>query len=198
MLSVMLRRLGLIELEETTAHPGRTVAAMLLLSFLGACLTGLLAQLRLPLTPVPLTGQVLAVLVCGAVLGSGYGALSQVIYLGLGVAGVPWFAGGFSGFGVLSGITGGYLIGFVVAALFLGTSSEGRVAARTIGGQLTRMLVAVGIIYFFGMIHFIIVAQVTVTFAFARGVLPFIACDVVKAVMAAFFTSAVLPKDSAT
>ena len=198
MLSIMLQRLGLIEPDPVAEHPARTTAAMLLLSLFGACLTGVLAQMRLPLpgTPVPLTGQVLAVLVCGALLGSGYGALSQIIYVAFGVAGAPWFAGGAHGFAVLAGPTGGYLLGFVVAALFLGTVSERTNAAKTLGAQLTLMLVAVSIIWFFGLIHIVVTLQVSLTTAFIWGVVPFIAADVIKAVLAALFTSAVLPKSA--
>jgi len=197
MLSAMLRRLGLLELDDRIEHPAVTTAAMLILSFLGACLTGLLAQIRLPIpgTPVPVTGQVMAVLVCGALLGSGYGAFSQILYVGLGILGMPWFTGGDSGYLVLAGPTGGYLIGFVVAALFVGTTSERGKAAKSVGGQTRRMLAAVCLIYFFGVVHLIVTMQIGVATAFAWGVLPFIAGDVVKAIMAAFFTSAVLPKD---
>jgi len=169
---------------------------MVLLSFFGACVTGLLAQIRLPLpgTPVPLTGQVLAVLICGAVLGSGYGAFSQVIYVALGVAGVPWFAGGACGFAILAGPTGGYLLGFVVAALFLGTLSERTAAAKTLHAQLKLMLMGVAVIWLFGLIHIVLALHVSLTTAFVWGVVPFIAADVIKAVLAALFTSAVLPK----
>ena len=66
---------------------------MLALGF--ACLTGLLAQVKffLPGNPIPITGQVFAVLVAGVVLGGRFGALSQGLYVGLGLVGVPWLAG---------------------------------------------------------------------------------------------------------
>jgi len=197
MLTAMLRRLGLLEWDARTNRPAATTGAMLFLSFFGACLTGLLAQIRLyiPGNPVPITGQVMAVLVCGALLGSGYGAFSQILYVGLGMLGVPWFTGGEYGFQVLAGPTGGYLIGFVVAALVLGTTSERGKAAKSIPGQIKRMLAAVCLIYFFGVVNLIVTLQIGVAHAFALGVVPFIAGDVVKAIMAAFFTSAVLPKD---
>ena len=196
MLTVMLRRLGLAELETSQERAAKTTAAMILLSVMGACITGLLAQICLPLpgTPVPLTGQVLAVLVCGAVLGSGYGTLSQVIYVVLGVAGIPWFSGGGSGLAVLLGPAGGYLVGFVVAALFLGTASEGKAAAKTMGGQIKRMLAAIAVIWFFGLVHLIVMFEVTLTTAVMQAVVPFIAAYTIMAVMAMFFTSAVLPK----
>ncbi|GAI03420.1 unnamed protein product, partial [marine sediment metagenome] len=78
-----------------------------------ACLTGLVAQIRimLPWSPVPVTGQTLAVLLAGVLLGRWWGGISLAIYAGLGIAGVPWFAGWGSGLGYLAGPTGGYIIG---------------------------------------------------------------------------------------
>ena len=86
----------------------------LLLSLGLACFTGVLAQIRvvLPWTPVPVTGQVFAVLLCGVLGGRRWGTASQMIYVGLGAAGVPWLAGFASGLTA----TGGYLFGFILAA----------------------------------------------------------------------------------
>ena len=194
--AIILRRLGLVSLERCPEHRARRTAVLILLSFLGAAVTGLMAQVRLPLpgTPVPLTGQVLAVLLCGALLGSGYGLLSQVIYVVLGVAGVPWLAGGAAGLSVFAGPTGGYLLGFVVAALFLGALTERSGRAKTLPGQLALMLAAVAIIWFFGVIHLLMVFHVGLTTAFIWGVAPFVAADVVKAALASAFASAVLAR----
>ena len=65
-----------------------------------AGITGLFAQIRIPLgfTPVPITGQVFAVLLSGVLLGSGFGAMSQVMYIALGACGVPLFQGWNGGF----------------------------------------------------------------------------------------------------
>jgi len=86
-----------------------------------ACLTGLVAQIRIvfPWSPVPVTGQTFAVLLAGVLLGRWWGGISLAIYAGLGAAGVPWFTGWGSGLGYLGGPTGGYIIGFMLAALFL-------------------------------------------------------------------------------
>ncbi|MCK4969289.1 MAG: biotin transporter BioY, partial [Thermoplasmata archaeon] len=91
---------------------------MLMLAFIFACLTGLGAFMRVytPWTPVPFTAQVFFVLLSGTVLGSRYGGLSQMMYVLLGVLGVPWFAGGEGGYDYVVGATGGYLVGFVLAA----------------------------------------------------------------------------------
>lgn len=94
-----------------------------ILQILGASLfIGLLAQIRIPLyfTPVPITGQTLAVMLSGALLGSRRGALAVICYLIQGCLGMPVWAGG--GFGLMHfvGPTGGYLIGFVMQAYLIG------------------------------------------------------------------------------
>ena len=92
------------------------------LALLMAGLTGLLAQVRivLPFTPVPLTGQTFGVLLAGVLLGRKWGGISLAIYTILGIAGVPWLNGATSGLTA----TGGYLIGFVLAAFFLGYMTD--------------------------------------------------------------------------
>jgi len=100
--------------------PGLQSIKLLLFSILFAGFTGLCAQLRfyLPFTPVPVTGQVFAVLLSAAVLGKGYGSLSQIFYTVFGLCGVPWFV-----VGPLS-ITGGYIVGFIVAPYLIGSLME--------------------------------------------------------------------------
>ncbi|KQC12015.1 MAG: hypothetical protein APR63_03605 [Desulfuromonas sp. SDB] len=94
----------------------------LLLSGLFALLTGISAQIKffLPFTPVPLTVQTMVVLAGGALLGKKWGSLSQLIYIVLGSAVGPFFAGGMQGWLYLTGPTTGYLMGFLLAAYFVG------------------------------------------------------------------------------
>ena len=195
MLVIVLERLGLVRTNIFSERRVPAVPLMVLLSLCGACATGLLAQIRiqLPFTPVPVTGQVLSVLICGSLLGAGYGALSQLMYFAFGAMGIPWFAGGVSGIGVLAGVTGGYLIGFAVAALFLGACTEHWPGARRLGGQVICMLIATAVIYFFGALHLALALGLGFAKAIALGVAPFIFGDVLKALLAAMFTTAVLP-----
>ena len=81
------------------------------------CVAGM-AQVRIPLpfTPIPITGQTFAVLLVGVALGSRRGAASLALYLLMGLAGLPFFAGGASGMAYVLGPTGGYLVGFIAAA----------------------------------------------------------------------------------
>lgn len=86
----------------------------------GAAFVGLCSQLSILLRPVPITAQTLAVLLVGATLGATRGALSLVLYVALGVGGLPIFSGGASGLAILTGSTGGFLVGFVPAAALAG------------------------------------------------------------------------------
>ncbi len=116
----------------------------LALAFGMAALTGLLAQVRfqLPWSPVPLTGQTLAVLLAGIALGKWWGGISMTLYAALGMAGVPWFQGMNGGLAYLAGPTGGYVIGFILAALFLGYSTDKYVRSRRFLSMLGLMLFA--------------------------------------------------------
>jgi biotin transport system substrate-specific component len=92
----------------------------------GSLITAVLAQVSiyLPFSPVPITGQTLAVLLVGATLGSRRGTISQILYLFEGAIGLPVFAGGNSTLIYVLGPTGGYLIGFVFASFLMGWFSE--------------------------------------------------------------------------
>ncbi len=109
-----------------------------------AGVVGLLAQVRfyLPWTPVPITGQTFAVLLAGVLLGRRWGGISLGIYAGLGAIGLPWFAGWSGGTGVLTGTSGGYLIGFIFAALFLGHFTDKYIRSRSFLSMFGLMLFA--------------------------------------------------------
>lgn len=90
----------------------------------GVALISLLAQVRIDVGPVPVTGQTLAVMLIGSALGARRGLLATALYVLLGVAGAPIFAGGVGGIGVVRGATFGYLLGFVAAAWLVGKFAE--------------------------------------------------------------------------
>jgi biotin transport system substrate-specific component len=156
----------------------------LLLILAGSLLVALCAQVQIPLpfSPVPITGQTFAVLLVGAALGSKRGAAALTAYLFEGALGLPFFAGGTSGFRVLSGATAGYLIGFVAAAYVIGLLAE-RGLERSVRTSLLPFLVGTIIIYACG------VAWLTVLFGFqkaiALGLLPFLIGDALKLIAAA-------------
>ena len=104
--------------------PSRTIAREMLVVLAGAGLITLLAQLRIEVWPVPITGQTLGVLLAGALLGFRRGTLATALYVGSGLAGLPVFAGTGVGLIVLKGMTGGYLIGFLLSAGVIGLLAE--------------------------------------------------------------------------
>ncbi len=161
----------------------RLMSILLVLS--AATLTAAAAQweIRLPFTPVPVTGQTLAVLISGAVLGWRLGGLSQVVYLASGVFGAPVFSGGGSGVEVITGSTGGYLVGFVFAAVLIGKLSE-RGQDRTFATMFTAFIAATLLIYLFGVAGLIGATGWPVTEAVAKGVVPFLLGDLIKAAAA--------------
>lgn len=169
----------------------------LALAFVFACLTGILAQLRfyLPYTPVPVTGQVFAVLLSGVILGKWYGGMSQGIYAFLGAAGIPWFSEGTAGIKVIFGVTGGYIIGFLFASLIIGWFTDTYLRSRSFAGLFSLMVLGISIIYIFGVIQLYIVLGVNVQKAFELGALPFIGVDIYKALIASAIAAAVVPKE---
>ena len=171
---------------------------ILALSF--ACLTGLLAQLRfyIPGTPVPVTGQVFGVMMAGVLMGT-WGGISQVMYIGIGAAGVPWFAGFNSGIGYLAGPTGGYLVGFILAAFFIGFIVDRYLKSRKFFSMMLLMFFSTFVlIYIPGLIYLYIYTGTIlgVIELLTMCVLPFIAADFVKAVIAAGIATSITPKAS--
>jgi biotin transport system substrate-specific component len=168
-----------------------------------AVLTGLLAQVRAPLpwTPVPITGQTLAVLLAGVMLGRWWGGVSQTIYIGLGIAGVPWFTGWQGGLGYLAGPTGGYLIGFILAALFVGHLTDKYVKARRFPALLALIITANFIlIYVPGLLQLGLwltaagVKPVGIYQVLNLGLFPFIVGDVIKILLVVTLAWGVTPK----
>ena len=159
-----------------------------------ACLTGLAAQIRIPLpfTPVPVTGQVLAVLLSGVMLGSIYGGLSQVFYILFGVIGIPWFNGFSGGFSVISGITGGYIIGFIPAALMIGWLTNRYNITKKFHFQMLLMAIGIVIIYAIGALQFSLVMNTSLSNTLKMAVIPFIPVDLIKAVIAAGLSASML------
>lgn len=148
----------------------------------GAVLTGLAAQLSVPVpgSPVPVTGQTFAALLVGTSLGAGRGFLSLALYALAGTVGVPWFAGGVSGAGAPSF---GYVLGMLLAALAVGALARrggDRSALRTAG----TMLVGEAIIYAVGVPYLAFATGMSASAALAAGLTPFLIGDALKAALA--------------
>jgi biotin transport system substrate-specific component len=150
-----------------------------------ALLTAAASQVKVPLpfTPVPVTGQTFVVLLAGATLGSRAGAASQMLYILLGIAGLPFFAGGSSGWEYATGGTFGYLIGFVVAAAVVGYLAEQK-RDRTVATALPAFLAGTALIYLLGVSWLMVALQVDFFDAVTKGLLPFLAGDALKIILA--------------
>jgi biotin transport system substrate-specific component len=170
-------------LADALAGP-RTLAKDVLWVLGGAAFTAALAQVqvRLPFTPVPITGQTLAWLLCGLVLGSGRGVASQAIYVLAGGLGLPVFAGGSSGLAVLLGPSGGYLLGGLLAAWTVGRLAE-RGMERRLPSALATMAVGEIVLYVPGLLD--LARFVGPSHLLVEGFLPFVPGDVLKMLLAA-------------
>lgn len=162
---------------------GRSAVRDVLLTMGSAGAVGLAAQIAVPVpgSPVPITGQTFAVLLAGATLGAARGSAGMLLYLIAGVAGVPWFAGGTSGW---PAPTAGYLIGFIVAAALVGQLAAlggDRRPSYTIG------LMAAGsaLIYLFGVPWLAVATDVDLVTAAGAGLVPYLIGDVLKTLLAA-------------
>lgn len=148
----------------------------------GATLTGVAAQLSLPVpgSPVPVTGQTFAALLVGTALGPGRGLLSLLLYTLAGMAGVPWFAEGNAG---VAAPSFGYVLGMLLAAGVVGELARrggDRRALRTAG----TMAVGTLVIYAVGVPYLALATGMTAAEAVATGLVPFLVGDVLKAVLA--------------
>ena len=170
-----------------------------------AAVVGLAAQVRVPLpwTPVPITGQTFAVLLAGIILGRWWGGASLAFYAGAGAMGMPWFNGWSGGIGHLAGPTGGYIIGFILAALFVGHLTDKYVKTRRFLPMLGLMLTAnFALIYIPGLLQLYLWlnlvqgSTVSVYAVLGMGLLPFIAGDIIKAVAAGGAAWSLMPKQS--
>jgi len=160
-----------------------------LLCTLMAALTALAAQARilLPFTPVPITLQVMMVLLSGGLLGSRLGAASQAGYVLLGACGLPVFAVGKGGIAGLTGPTAGYIFGFVAGAFVFGWLLER--GARGTALTFAASLAAIACIYLPGWLWLACWMSVAgqghgLASALRAGVLPFIVPDLLKAAVA--------------
>ncbi|MEU8028368.1 biotin transporter BioY [Streptomyces sp. NPDC049099] len=173
-----------------TARPGAVLADLLPASRVrdaalvvgGAVLTGLAAQVALPVpgSPVPVTGQTFAALLVGTALGARRGFLSLALYVLAGVAGVPWFAGGTSGAASLSF---GYLLGMLLASAAVGALAR-RGADRSPLRMAVTMILGEAIIYAVGVPYLALAGHLPLSQAVALGLTPFLIGDALKAALA--------------
>jgi len=145
------------------------------------CILGPLS-ITIPISPVPIAICIFGIYIAAYVLGSKWGTLAVLIYLLIGLIGVPVFSAFSGGPGKLLGPTGGYLIGYIplvfVAGLFI-EKFEGKIYMHVIG-----MLIGLTICYIMGTAWLAIQASLSFTAALSAGVIPFIPADIVKIILA--------------
>lgn len=171
--------------------PGRSAATDVLVVLAFSVFIGIMAQasVRLPFTEVPITGQTFAVLLTAMALGRGRGVAAVLAYLAQGAAGLPVFAAGASGVAQFVGPTGGYLVGFVLAAAAAGTLAD-RGWTRSYPLTLAGILLASLLVFLPGLFWLGIWQASAGRFAglgalLAAGWLPFVPGDIVKSALSA-------------
>lgn len=175
------------------------VRDMVLVS-LFAALTAIGAWCTIPLpTPVPFTLQILFCIYSGLLLGSRNGALSQVVYVLMGLAGMPVFSGGKGGMNYIFEPTFGYLIGFIVCAYVIGKLTErtNRVTMKKLIlyvalGLLVEYILGASWLYF--NLKFYLAIDYTVKQAIYGGVAPFVLWDCIKGSVAVVTSFAIIPR----
>ncbi|WP_144749735.1 biotin transporter BioY [Curtobacterium pusillum] len=155
----------------------------------GALFTAAMAQLEVPMWPVPITGQTLAVVLVGATLGARRGMLSLLVYAVAGLAGAPFFAGFTGGLGALAVPSFGYVIGFIPAAGVIGWLAR-RNWDRHVGRAAAAMLLASAIPFVTGLPYLAVAlgtlgAPNDLQSVLAAGLYPFIVGGIAKALIAA-------------
>lgn len=152
-----------------------------LLAILGSLILTVSAKVQVPMWPVPMTMQTFAVTVLGMAFGWRLAGATVALYLAQGAVGLPVFASG-AGLAYMAGPTGGYLVGFLVAAMICGALAE-RGWDRTVAGTLAAMTLGTAIILGFGFVW--LATLVGFEAAMANGVAPFLAGSAVKIALGA-------------
>jgi biotin transport system substrate-specific component len=170
-------------------HSSLVTDALLVLA--GTAFVTLAAQVKIDLafTPVPITGSTFAVLLVGSSLGAILGLASLGLYLFVGALGAPVYAGWDGGWNVITGPTGGYIIGFVFAAFLTGWLAQRR-WDRHFNSAVAAMLTGSVVIYAFGLPFLAADQGLDFTTTLKEGLAPFVIGDLLKLYLAAMLLPA--------
>src|SRR5919197_6226173 len=157
--------------------------AVLVLAGTGFVALAAQVSIGLPFTPVPITGQTFAVVLVGASLGALLGLASLGLYLFVGALGAPVYADGQHGWDVLTGPTGGYIVGFVLAALATGWLAQQR-WDRRFSSAVAAMLTGNVLIYAVGLPWLVDDQDLGFTGTLDEGLYPFVVGDLLKLYLA--------------
>ena len=159
-----------------------------------AALTAICSQIQIPLPYIPINLALLAVHLSGALLGSRRAASAQIVYLLLGLIGLPVFAGFGAGPGILFEKTGGYILGYVLCALIDGRNKVTGVSVPSVPVMMLHMLAGTFVCYFFGTIWFMRLTRISLSVSLSYCVIPFIPGDIIKIILAAILARRLTPQ----
>lgn len=159
----------------------KTLLSMVFIAMFSAIIC-VCSLIHIDIGQVPITLQTFAVCVAAAMLGWKRGTLSVVIYILLGIVGLPVFSGQ-GGFGVIAGPTGGYIIGFLFTALITGFAADK--FERKLLPLIVSMIFGILVCYLFGTLWFMFVTKTDFAAALGLCVIPFLIPDAVKIAAAA-------------
>jgi len=162
----------------------RNLLNNIVLVALGVAITALSAQVSIPASPVPFTLQTLAVLVIGSTYGTARGAITMGAYALVGALGFPVFAQSSSGFDVIFGATGGFIIGFIFAAALAGRLAELKWSSNALT-MFASFVLSTAVIYGLGVPVLAMNAFGSDLAAAVNYMLPYLVWDAAKAVIAA-------------
>ncbi|MBF2554756.1 biotin transporter BioY [Listeria marthii] len=155
----------------------------LVVDALFAVIIALLAQVAIPLGPIPLTGQTFAIGLAATILGGRHGTISVLVYIVLGAVGIPVFQGMTAGIGIIFGPTGGFIIGFIFNALLTGWLLEK--TKFTVPYAIVANILGAIVTLIFGVLWLKVSTGLDWPAAFLTGMVPFIIPGIIKAVFAA-------------
>ena len=192
-----------IQMSWFTWRNNANTITMVLLSFLFACFTGLMAQvsIAIPWSPVLITFQTFAVLLSGVFLGNKWGGFSMLLSTLLGIMGMPWFTNMNHGLSFIFGASGGYIIGFIIAATVVGFVFDHYANARkpiqTVILMTFANFVCIYIPGLIGLYNAMLTKGTVLTISqlLLMGVVPFIVGDLLKIGLASGISTAILPKE---
>ena len=177
--------------KQETAKRGKKIARSAAKSIaqtaLGVALITVCAWVTIPVFAIPFTLQTFAVAFVGALLGWKKGTAAVVVYVLMGLVGVPVFAGFKSGVVALAGPTGGYIVGFVFLALFPALANLLPITktAKRCAISYLFMVIGLAVCYAFGTAWFVVMYDCTVGYALMMCVVPYLAADFIKLAVAA-------------
>lgn len=169
----------------------------LIITSLFTSLTAVGGFIAIPLGPVPITLQTIFVVLSGLILGAKLGALSQIIYIILGLLGLPIFSGGTGGLTSVVSPSFGFLIGFIAAAYVIGKVTEknkslSKIIYSVILGSF--VIYAIGVPYFYFIFTNFLGKSINFYTALKYACIPFIPGDIIKAVISIILAKKLLPR----